>query len=94
MLLKAVISDVFTIASGIGIMPVVAILAAKHPKIAALLIPDAPVQALGTFYLPHVSENDLDPVDSITHELMLPRSTKVRLAGSSSVDVLLHIAAF
>ena len=76
-LLQAVISNVVTIASGIGIMPVVAILAAKHPKIASLLIPDAPVQPLGTFYLPNASEKDLEPVASVTHELMIPRSTKV-----------------
>lgn len=78
-LLQAGISDAFTIASGVGIMPAAAILAAKHPKIAAMFIPDAPVQALGTFYLPNVSEQDLDPVDSITHELLLPRSPKVSL---------------
>jgi hypothetical protein len=77
-LLQAVISDVFTIASGVGIMPAVAILAAKHPKIAALLIPNAPLKSLGVFYLPNVSDRkELDPMDSITHSLMLPRSIKV-----------------
>lgn len=81
-LLQAAISDVFTVASGVGIMPAAAILAAKHPKIAALLIPDAPVQELGTFYLPNASEQDLDPVDSMTHSLMTPRSIKVQTCCS------------
>ena len=84
-LLQGMISDVFTLASGIGIMPVVAILAAKHPKLAALVIPDAPVQPLGTFYLPRASEKDLAPLDSITHGMMQPRSTKVSFMSLESV---------
>ena len=76
-LLRGITSEVFTIASGIGVMPAVAILAAKHPKLAALAIPGAPVQPLGTFYLPRASEKDLAHVDSIAHGLLKPRSIKV-----------------
>eukprot|EP00892_Ulva_mutabilis_P007601 jgi/Ulvmu1/5212/UM022_0005.1 len=74
--LRGVVSDVFTVPSGIGVMPVIAILASKYPKIAALLIPDAPMHAISCFYLPDLTEQDLDPLIATTHAQMTPRDTK------------------
>jgi len=77
--LRSLISDVFTVPSGVGVMPVIAILASKYPKIAALLIPDAPIHTITCFYLPDLTEQDLDPLMATTHTEMTPRDTKVEL---------------
>lgn len=77
--LRGLISDVFTTNSGVGVMPIIAILAAKYPKTAALLIPDAPMIPLECFYLPDLTEHDLDPVIAATHSEVMPRDIK---AGS------------
>jgi hypothetical protein len=82
-LLIALLAQTFTMASGAGVMPVIAILASKYPRIAALLIEDAPVHALDCFYLPDATEQQLDPVAAITHQQPFPKSTKVlRLHGA------------
>lgn len=76
-ILRSLISDVFTVPSGAGVMPVIAILASKYPKIAALLIPDAPMHAISCFYLPDLTEQDLDPLIATTQSEILPRDIKV-----------------
>lgn len=79
-MLRSLISDVFTVASGAGIMPVIAILASKYPKTAALLIPDAPMHPIDCFYLPDLTEQDLDPLIAATRSEMMPRDIKVRVS--------------
>lgn len=85
--LRSVISDVFTIPSNIGVMPVIAVLASKYPKIAAMLIPDAPMHTISCFYLPNLTEQDLDPLMATTHIEMTPRDTKVKSSHAACITL-------
>ena len=83
-MLQGLISETFTIASGLGVMPAMPILAVKYPRSAALVVPEAPMHVLQQFYISNLAESDLDPLVAVTARERAPAAIEVRLAVTSA----------
>jgi hypothetical protein len=83
--LQCLVSEAFTGGSGLGVMPVMAILAVKYPKSAAHVVPRAPMQCIHEFYISNLSEKDLDPLVSETSCERVPASIEVRFSWQGCV---------
>lgn len=75
--LQGLVSESFTIASGLGVMPAMPILAVKYPRSAAMVVPEAPMCRLHQFYISNLSERDLDPLVAVTARERCPAALEV-----------------
>jgi hypothetical protein len=83
-MLQSMVQGAFTPASGLGVMPAMPILAAKNPRAAAHVVPDAPMQRLRQFYISNVAEEDLEPLVAVTSRERAPAAVEVRELRSLS----------